>query len=190
MFGFEIENVRGGEYADNLSECNTGGFLVYDLDGLTRYGKRTRMYRNVARNNNTYNFAEPGSIVSNVPRGVGMITLGYDQIDIFDNTFENNGTAGIVHTSYELFGEPGDKRLDMYTEGVHIFNNIFVNNGNDLPQPDYANHHRDRGRPGHLGLPDAGGPEDRRLRRRIPWRPHHLGWLPRRVGCRLPLPHR
>ena len=138
VFGFEIENVRGGEYADNLSECNTGGFLVYDLDGLTRYGKRTRMYRNVARNNNTYNFAEPGSIVSNVPRGVGMITLGYDQIDIFDNTFENNGTAGIVHTSYELFGEPGDKRLDMYTEGVHIFNNIFVNNGNDLPQPDYA----------------------------------------------------
>ena len=138
VFGFEIENVRGGEYVDNLAECNTGGFLVYDLDGLTRYGKRTRMYRNHARNNNTYNFAEPGSIVSNVPRGVGMITLAYDKIDVFDNVFENHGTAGIVHTSYEVLGEPGDRRLDMYTEGVHIWGNTFRDNGNDLPQPDLA----------------------------------------------------
>ncbi len=138
VFGFEIENVRGGEYIDNLAECNTGGFLVYDLDGLTRYGQKTRVHRNVARNNNTYNFATPGSIVSNVPRGSGMITLAYDQIEIFDNVFEDNGTAGIIHTSYELFGPPGDRRLDMYTEGVHIYNNVFRNNGNDLPQPDVA----------------------------------------------------
>ncbi len=138
VFGFEIENVRGGEYVDNLAECNTGGFLVYDLDGLTRYGKRTRMHRNLARNNNTYNFAEPGSIVSNVPRGVGMITLAYDKIDVFDNVFENHGTAGIVHTSYEVLGVPGDRRLDLYTEGVHIWGNTFRDNGNDLPQPDMA----------------------------------------------------
>ena len=138
VFGFEIENVRGGEYVDNLSECNTGGFLVYDLDGLTRYGSRTRMYRNVSRNNNTYNFAEPGSIVSNVPRGTGMLTMGYDKIDVFENTFENNGTAGIVHTSYKLFGVPGDRRMDLYSEGVHIWNNTFKNNGNDLPSPDFA----------------------------------------------------
>ena len=138
VFGFEIENVRGGEYVDNVSECNTGGFLVYDLDGLTRYGSRTRMYGNISRNNNTYNFAEPGSIVSNVPRGTGMLTMGYDKIDIFENTFENNGTAGIVHTSYKLFGVPGDRRMDLYSEGVHIWNNTFKNNGNDLPQPDFA----------------------------------------------------
>ena len=138
VFGFEIENVRGGEYVDNLAECNTGGFLVYDLDGLTRYGSRTRVYRNVSRNNNTYNFATPGSIVSNIPRGSGMITMAYDKIDIFENTFENNGTAGIIHTSYDLLGVPGDRRLDKYTEGVHIWNNRFINNGNDLPTPDFA----------------------------------------------------
>ncbi|WP_286694704.1 parallel beta-helix domain-containing protein [Spongiibacter sp. UBA1325] len=138
VFGFEIENVRGGEYVNNLSECNTGGFLVYDLDGLTRYGSRTRVYKNTSRNNNTYNFAEPGSIVSNVPRGTGMLTMGYDKIDIFDNVFEDNGTAGIVHTSYKLFGVPGDRRLDLYSEGVHIWNNEFRNNGNDIPMPDFA----------------------------------------------------
>ncbi|WP_348673167.1 parallel beta-helix domain-containing protein [uncultured Abyssibacter sp.] len=138
VFGFEIENVRGGEYVNNLSECNTGGFLVYDLDGLTRYGKATRMYGNVAVNNNTYNFAEPGTLVSNVPRGVGMITLAYDKLDIFENEFRDNDTAGIVHTSYELFGPPGDRRLDMYGEGVRIYNNVFSNNGNNLPPPDVA----------------------------------------------------
>lgn len=138
VFGFEIENVRGGEYIDNLAECNTGGFLVYDLDGLTRYGKKTRVHRNIARNNNTYNFAEPGSIVANVPRGSGLITLAYDQIEIFDNVFEDHGTAGIIHTSYEVLGVPGDRRLDLYTEAMHIYNNTFRNNGNDLPLPDLA----------------------------------------------------
>jgi uncharacterized repeat protein (TIGR03806 family) len=138
VFGFEIENVQGGEYYDNLAECNTGGFLIYDLDGnLRQYGDRTRMYRNVARMNNTYNFTENG-FVSNVPAGSGLITLSYDRIDIFDNVFENNNTGGIIHVSYELFpegfGRPTEKRIDFYTEGVHIFRNTFINNGNNLPE--------------------------------------------------------
>ena len=93
MFGFEIENVQDGEYSENLAECNSGGFLVYDLDNLTQYGSRSRVFKNISRNNNTYNFAVPGSIVANVPRGSGLITLAYDKIDIYDNVFENNGTA-------------------------------------------------------------------------------------------------
>lgn len=137
VFGFEIENVQGGEYHDNVAECNTGGFLVYDLDGnLRQYGDRTRMYRNVSRNNNSYNFTE-GGFVANVPPGSGMITLSYDRIDVFENTFENNNTGGIIHASYELFpegaGRPTEKRIDFYTEGMHIWNNTFRNNGNRLP---------------------------------------------------------
>lgn len=137
VFGFEIENVQGGEYYDNLAECNTGGFLIYDLDGnLRQYGDRTRMYRNVSRMNNTYNFTE-GGFVANVPPGSGMITLSYDRIDIFENTFADNNTGGIIHVSYELFpegaGRPTEKRIDFYTEGVHIWKNTFSNNGNQLP---------------------------------------------------------
>ncbi len=136
VFGFEIENVQGGEYQNNVAECNTGGFLVYDLDSLRQYGDRSRMYGNTSRNNNTYNFTS-GGIVGSVPPGSGMITLSYDRIDIFDNTFENNNTAGIIHTSYEIFpeggGRPSEKRVDFYTEGVHIFRNKFKNNGNALP---------------------------------------------------------
>ncbi|HUR42030.1 MAG TPA: parallel beta-helix domain-containing protein [Verrucomicrobiae bacterium] len=138
VFGFEIENVNGGEYHDNIAECNTGGFLVYDLDGnLRQYGDKTRMYRNVSRMNNTYNFTE-GGFVANVPPGSGMITLSYDRIDIYDNEFRDNNTGGIIHASYELFpegaGRPTEKRIDYYTEGVHIFRNKFSNNGNLLPR--------------------------------------------------------
>ncbi|WP_028007125.1 parallel beta-helix domain-containing protein [Solimonas flava] len=138
VFGFEIENVRGGEYDSNLAECNTGGFLIYDLDNLRQYGDRSLMHGNTARNNNTYNFTS-GGIVGNVPSGSGMITLSYDRIDIFNNTFENNNTAGIIHASYELFpegmGRPSEKRIDWYTEGLHIYKNTFKNNGNHLPLP-------------------------------------------------------
>ncbi|HSW11968.1 MAG TPA: parallel beta-helix domain-containing protein [Solimonas sp.] len=138
VFGFEIENVRGGEYDTNVAECNTGGFLVYDLDGLRQYGDRSRMHGNISRLNNTYNFTS-GGFVGNVPSGSGMITLSYDRIDVFNNVFENNNTAGIIHASYELFpegaGRPFEKRIDWYTEGLHIWNNKFINNGNQLPLP-------------------------------------------------------
>lgn len=138
VFGFEIENVQVGMYENNLAECNTGGFLVYDLDKLTQYGSRTIVRGNVARNNNTYNFTE-GGFVANVPPGSGMITLSYDRIDIYDNVFEDNNTGGILHVSYELFpegfGRPGDRKIDFYSEGVRIFDNTFINNGNNLPVP-------------------------------------------------------
>lgn len=142
VFGFEIENVRGGEYADNVAECNTGGFLIYDLDNLRQYGERSRMHGNLARLNNTYNFTS-GGIVGNVPSGSGMITLAYDEIDIFNNEFRDNNTAGIIHTSYEIFpvgaGRPAEHRIDWYTEGLHIHGNKFINNGNRLPLPTTAN---------------------------------------------------
>ena len=137
VFGFEIENVQSGEYLGNLAECNTGGFLIYDLDGLGQYGDRTTMHDNISRKNNSYNFTS-GGIVGKVPPGSGMITLAYDRIDIYNNQFIDNNTAGIIHTSYELFpsgDRPSEHRIDWYTEGVHIWGNQFDNNGNGLPLP-------------------------------------------------------
>lgn len=138
VMGFEIENVQGGEYDSNLAECNTGGFLIYDLENITQYGDTSVMLNNLSRNNNTYNFA-PSGIVSAVPRGTGFITLGYDNIEIYNNVFEDNSTAAIIYTSYELIdgkGKTSDKKLDPYTEGLHIHNNVMRNSGYDLPPPD------------------------------------------------------
>jgi uncharacterized repeat protein (TIGR03806 family) len=137
VFGMEIENVSGGEYVGNIAECNTGGFLVYDTDGLAQYGDRSRMYQNISRNNNSYNFTESG-FVSNVPQGSGFITMAYDRVDIFDNDFYDNGFLGVAFVSYDVFppgDRPGEKRIDLYDEGIHIFGNRFKNNGNGLAPP-------------------------------------------------------
>jgi uncharacterized repeat protein (TIGR03806 family) len=67
-----------------------------------------------------------------------MITLAYDRIDVYDNEFRDNNTAGIIHTSYEIFPpgmRPAEHRIDWYTEGLHVFRNKFFNNGNGLPLP-------------------------------------------------------
>ncbi|EKF73784.1 hypothetical protein A11A3_11908 [Alcanivorax hongdengensis A-11-3] len=138
VMGFEIENVQGGEYNSNTAECNTGGFLIYDLENITQYGDTSVMLNNLARNNNTYNFAQSG-LVSIVPRGSGFITLGYDNIEIYNNTFEDHSTGAILYISYELVdgkGNTADKKLDPYTEGLHIHNNVFKHSGYSLPPPD------------------------------------------------------
>lgn len=139
VMGLEIENVQGGEYDSNIAECNTGGFLIYDLDGLDQYGYASRMFNNIARMNNTYNF-NSGGFVGNVPPGSGMITLSYDRIEIFNNEFRDNNTGGIIWASYALFPEgdrPSETQIDFYTEGVHIHDNVFINNGNNLPNPNF-----------------------------------------------------
>ncbi|MEY1662462.1 parallel beta-helix domain-containing protein [Isoalcanivorax beigongshangi] len=138
VMGFEIENVRNGEYDSNIAECNTGGFLIYDLENITQYGDTSVMVGNTARNNNTYNFAH-GGIVAEVPRGVGFITLGYDNIEVYDNTFEDHSTAAILHVSYDLLngaGQTADRKLDPYTEGLHVHHNRVRNSGYDLPKVD------------------------------------------------------
>ena len=134
--GYEIENTDNADLYDNVAHCNTGGFLVFDLPGINQYGERTRIFDNYTGYNNQENFA-PGGIVSIVPQGVGVLQLGYDEVEFFRNTVEFNRTVGFVTVSHELVeGKPEhpDKRMDLYPEGVHIHDNNFVSNGL-LPQP-------------------------------------------------------
>tara|TARA_R110000787_G_scaffold15088_30_gene46548 strand:+ start:4640 stop:7768 length:3129 start_codon:yes stop_codon:yes gene_type:complete len=134
--GYEVENTDNADLYDNVAHCNTGGFLVFDLPGINQYGERTRIFNNYTGYNNQVNFA-PGGIVAIVPQGVGVLQLGYDEVEFFNNTVEFNRTVGYVTVSHELVeGKPvhQDKRMDLYSEGVYIHNNIFTSNGL-VPQP-------------------------------------------------------
>jgi len=133
--GYEFENTQRAEMFDNVAECNTVGYIIYDLPYLTQYGYQARMHDNVARNNNFENFAA-GGIVSQVPSGSGLITLAYDQVEVDNNRFEDHKTAAIIITSYELIGDDGDLRQDVYTEALSIHDNSFENSGYMLPPPD------------------------------------------------------
>ena len=134
--GYEIENTDNADLYNNVAHCNTGGFLVFDLPGINQYGERTRIFDNYTGYNNQENFA-PGGIVAIVPQGVGVLQLGYDEVEFFRNTVEYNRTVGYVVVSHELVeGKPEhpDKRMDLYAEGVYIHSNNFISNGL-LPQP-------------------------------------------------------
>lgn len=134
--GYEIENSDNADLYNNVAHCNTGGFLVFDLPGINQYGERTRIFDNYTGYNNQKNFA-PGGIVSIVPQGVGVLQLGYDEVEFFNNIVEFNRTVGYVTVSHELVegkAEHPDTRMDLYAEGIHIHNNTFTSNGL-LPQP-------------------------------------------------------
>lgn len=133
--GYEIENSDRADMHDNVAHCNTAGFLVFDLPGLNQYGEQTRIFNNYAGYNNLANFA-PGGVVSAVPQGTGLLQLGYDKVEFFNNVVEFNRTLGYVGASHELMDgntNNSDKRMDLYPEGIHIHSNIFTTNGT-LPQ--------------------------------------------------------
>lgn len=134
--GYEIENTDDADLYDNVAHCNTGGFLVFDLPGINQYGERTRIFDNYSGYNNQSNFA-PGGIVSIIPQGVGVLQLGYDEVEFFQNTVEFNRTVGYVAVSHELLEskpEHEDKRMDLYPEGIFIHSNVFTTNGAN-PEP-------------------------------------------------------
>lgn len=131
--GYEIENSDNADMFDNLAECNTGGFLIFDLPGLNQYGDETRAFNNVSRFNNTPNFA-PGGIVSAVPQGIGFLILGYDEMEIFNNEIHDHRTGGLVFVGHNVLGGSPDLRMDLHPEALNLHDNVFNNNGY-LPQP-------------------------------------------------------
>jgi parallel beta-helix repeat protein len=84
--GIEIENSRHALVEGNIAHNNTGGILVFITPGLpikTSYDAIVR--RNTVINNNTPNFAIPGSLVAGIPSGTGMLILAGDDVIIEDN---------------------------------------------------------------------------------------------------------
>lgn len=136
--GIEIENSTGATVRRNRAYNNTGGILIFDLPGLPVQGGRfTLCYENIIEDNNTPNFGIPGTAVSAVPPGVGVMILSSDQNEIRNNEIRNNNSTGVVVVSYnELLGlEPADDpNFDAFPEGNWIHDNVFENNGT-MPDP-------------------------------------------------------
>ena len=127
--GIEIENSTNSEVYDNEAVNNTGGILVFDLPNLSREGTRTKVYNNVMRDNNTPNFAPPGSIVGVVPTGTGMLIMAFTDVEVFDNIIENNQSSAIAIVHYDISGRPTDDvNYDGTPRRVYIHDNQIRNN--------------------------------------------------------------
>ena len=129
--GIEIENTIAADVYDNVANNNAGGMLVFDLPGLQQTnGRQTRLYRNKFYGNNHKNFAVKGSIVSEVPSGMGVMIMSADDVELFGNEIRGNKTSGISILSYEITGKKlKDKTYDRYPEGISIHGNRFEKNG-------------------------------------------------------------
>lgn len=138
--GIEVENSVGADVYNNTAVSNTGGILVFNMPGIPKRGYGTRVFNNDVHQNNTANFAAPGTAVSGVPAGSGIMVNSNDKVEIFNNRISGNQTANIVLSSYFSANYAGQREIaeefDPYPELISIYDNDMSGSGTD-PGMDY-----------------------------------------------------
>ncbi len=131
--GIEAENSRHVIIEDNLAYDNAGGILTFITPGLpikTAYDIVIR--NNFVVANNHVNFGAPGSIVSGVPSGTGIIVMAADDVIIENNLIRDNKNAGIIVADHKSFANiTPDPESDPNPDRVQVLQNFFAGNGYD-----------------------------------------------------------
>ena len=148
--GIESENSDDVLIYGNEAYDNTGGILVFNLPGLTRYGRNIKVYDNLVRANNRDNFGVKGAIVSSIPGGTGMLILATNNVEVYKNTIIKNNTVGVGIISYNMVNAlegdvdeapvdayggvrtitdyRNDKNYDPYPGNIFLHDNTYDNN--------------------------------------------------------------
>lgn len=131
--GIELENTLNGEVTNCHAYDNTAGILVFVLPQLTsKISANTKIHDNLIENNNLENFAR-GGVVRFVPPGVGVLLLGADNAEVYNNVIRDNKTGGIGIYSLTRTGVFELNELDVgpLPEGNKVHDNVLVHNGYD-----------------------------------------------------------
>lgn len=134
--GIEIENSRSALVEGNYVYDNTGGILAFITPGLPIKTCGDVIIRNnfVVKNNHE-NFAIPGSLVSNIPPGTGVLVMACDDVVVEDNIISGNESMGILFTDFSLAtSAANDPDSDPAPNRPKILNNIMQDNGGN-PAP-------------------------------------------------------
>jgi parallel beta-helix repeat protein len=131
--GIEIENSRHALVEGNMVYDNTGGILAFITPGLPIKTCGDVIIRNnFVVDNNHENFAIPGSLVSNIPSGTGMLIMACDDVVVENNVITGNKSAGIIFTDFSLASNAAtDPDSDPNPNRPRILNNIMRDNGNE-----------------------------------------------------------
>jgi len=147
--GFEVSNSEDIVLEHNEARGNSIGMSILFLPDVFDERPDTRRITvrdNHVHDNNKPNTAEPGSILSTVPSGIGILYLGADDSSIERNRVRNNPLAGIGIADYCLpfSGGPYDCTLDpevspgfladQGASGNRVVDNTLVANGTN-PDP-------------------------------------------------------
>ncbi len=127
--GIEIENSQDADVYGNRTENNTGGILVFNMPNLPELGERTRVFGNEIISNNTSNFGREDTAVAGVPAGTGLLINANDQVQVFENQFEDNRTAHVLVASSFDESEGVQPNFDPFPETLYIYDNQYVGGG-------------------------------------------------------------
>jgi parallel beta-helix repeat protein len=131
--GIEIENTRHALVENNYAHDNTAGILTFITPGLpikTTYDVIIR--NNFIVNNNTPNFGAPGSIVSGVPVGTGILIMAADDVVIEGNIISGNNSFGLVITDLSFITNvSSDPESEPNPDNIRVLDNFMINNGAD-----------------------------------------------------------
>jgi len=134
--GIEIENSRHALVENNHVYNNTGGILAFITPGLPIKTCGDVLIRNnFVVDNNHDNFGIPGSLVSNIPPGTGVLVMACDDVVIEGNIITGNDSVGITFTDFSLANNAAnDADSEPNPNRARILNNIMRDNGGN-PAP-------------------------------------------------------
>lgn len=174
--GIESENCENVVIEYNEAYENTGGILIFDLPGLTRYGKNIKAYKNNVHHNNTRNFAPKGNIVGSVPPGTGFLVLSTRQVEIYDNDITDNRTIGVGIISYDLVVAMKDAPSDKSRPGgAQSVNENYRQDPRYNPYPGAVFVHDNRYSSSYF-LPDLDSDMGKLIALKFPLSPPFVAW--------------
>lgn len=132
VIGIELENTVNGEVYNNYAYNNTIGIFIDLLPQLpSKVSMYTKVYNNVSENNNGENFGKPGTAVSLIPPGTGMLILAADHVEVYGNTFRGNKSVGLAIFNLTIGFSPEEIDVDPNPDNTYAYDNIYENNGYD-----------------------------------------------------------
>ncbi|MDX1662981.1 MAG: parallel beta-helix domain-containing protein [Candidatus Promineifilaceae bacterium] len=135
VLGIEIENTAGAAVYNNHTYNNSLGIFIVVLPNLTsKVSRRTVVYDNVSEGNNHENFAPEGAIARLMPPGVGVLLLGSDDNEVYNNVIRDNKSIGLAVFSLTSTGAFDELDVGPRPEGNLVYDNTYENNGYD-PDP-------------------------------------------------------
>ncbi len=131
--GIEIENSRHAIVEHNYVHNNSGGLLAFVTPGLPIKTTIDVIFRNnFVVGNNHKNFGAPGSTVSGIPAGTGILVMAADDVVIEGNVISDNKVSGIIITDHANASNITiDPESDPNSDRVKILENVMLNNGYD-----------------------------------------------------------
>jgi len=129
--GIEIENSVNAVVENNYVHDNTGGILVFILpNNPSKVGHNCIVRNNRVINNDHVNFANPNSIVANVPPGTGIMVMAADNNEVTGNEIRGNDCYGVAVFSLEVAFEKGTAfDVGPIPENNWIHDNTYSDNG-------------------------------------------------------------